>query len=98
MADAAAAAADGSTPPKKRVHSSKSRGMSRGRSASLAAPRDSSGLRDAAMANRATKMADKAQRRMNRAAKVGEADRVIQTKMPKHLFSGKRPKGSTDRR
>jgi hypothetical protein len=24
--------------------------------------------------------------------------RVIQTKMPKHLFSGKRPKGSTDRR
>ncbi len=29
---------------------------------------------------------------------AGEADRVIQTKMPKHLFSGKRPKGTADRR
>jgi nucleolar GTP-binding protein len=66
---------DGEGQPKKRIHSSKSRGMSRGRSASLAAPSPSSGLRDAAMGNRAVKMADKAQRKRNKMAKVGEADR-----------------------
>jgi nucleolar GTP-binding protein len=33
---------------------------------------------------------------MNRLAKAGEADRVILTKMPKHLFSGKRSNGKTD--
>ena len=31
-------------------------------------------------------------------AKAGEADRVIPNKMPKHLFSGKRGMGKTDRR
>lgn len=30
------------------------------------------------------------QRKRNLLAKAGEADRTIQTKMPKHLFSGKR--------
>lgn len=80
----------------KRVHSSKSRSMSRGRTASLAAPRSGSGLRDAEAANRAIKMADRAQRRRNKMAKIGEADRVIATKMPKHLFSGKRGNGKTD--
>lgn len=49
--------------------------MSRGRSASLAAPAANSGLRDAAMGNKALKLADKAQRKMNKMAKVGEADR-----------------------
>lgn len=43
-------------------------------------------------------MADKAQFKMGKHARAGEADRVIQTKMPKHLFSGKRGKGKTDRR
>jgi nucleolar GTP-binding protein len=66
---------EGELSAKKRVHSSKSRGMSRGRSASLAAPSPSSGLRDAAMGNKAVKMADRAQRKMNKMAKVGEADR-----------------------
>jgi nucleolar GTP-binding protein len=47
---------------------------------------------------RAQKMADKAQRKMNKRAKIGEADRTIITKMPKHLFSGKRGIGKTDRR
>ncbi|KAI8469936.1 MAG: P-loop containing nucleoside triphosphate hydrolase protein [Monoraphidium minutum] len=81
---------------KKRVHSSKSRSMSRGRALSLAPPSPASGLKDAGQRNKAVKMADRAQRRMNKMAKVGEADRVIQTKMPKHLFSGKRGKGKTD--
>lgn len=62
-------------PPQKRVHSSKSRGMSRGRSASLAAPAANSGLRDVSMSNKALQLADKAQRRMNKMAKIGEADR-----------------------
>ena len=47
---------------------------------------------------RAQKLADKAQRKANKRAKIGEADRQIITKMPKHLFSGKRGIGKTDRR
>lgn len=102
--------------------------MSRGRSLSVAAPAAGSGLKDAGARNKAVKMADRAQRKMNKMvggarrdaarrsgrqrvhtrcfspksltnpllghtlatpqAKVGEADRVIPTKMPKHLFSG----------
>lgn len=76
-------------PEKKRIHSSKSRSMSRGRSLSLAAPKPGSGVKDMVMRNKGIKMADRAQRRMNILAKIGEADRVIKTKMPKHLFSGK---------
>ncbi|MBW0506421.1 hypothetical protein O181_046136 [Austropuccinia psidii MF-1] len=37
-------------------------------------------------------------REPNRLAKAGEADRHIPTKMPKHLFSGKRKAGKTNRR
>lgn len=83
---------------KKRVHSSKSRSMSRGRSLSMAEPRPGSGLKDVAQRNKGIKMADKAQWRMNKMAKIGEADRAIPTKMPKHLFSGKKPGHSTRNR
>ncbi|GIL62619.1 hypothetical protein Vafri_16810 [Volvox africanus] len=83
---------------KKRVHSSKSRSMSRGRSLSLAEPRPGSGLKDVAQRNKGIKMADRAQRRMNKMAKVGESDRAIPTKMPKHLFSGKKPGHGTRNR
>eukprot|EP00201_Polytomella_parva_P017223 CAMPEP_0175061054 /NCGR_PEP_ID=MMETSP0052_2-20121109/13375_1 /TAXON_ID=51329 ORGANISM="Polytomella parva, Strain SAG 63-3" /NCGR_SAMPLE_ID=MMETSP0052_2 /ASSEMBLY_ACC=CAM_ASM_000194 /LENGTH=691 /DNA_ID=CAMNT_0016326873 /DNA_START=32 /DNA_END=2107 /DNA_ORIENTATION=- len=86
---------DTEAPPQKRVHSSKSRTMSRGRSMSLADPKLGGGLKDNSMMNKAIKMADRAQRRMNKMAKSGEADRVILTKMPKHLFSGKTPGHST---
>jgi len=85
--------------PKKRVHSSKSRSMSRGRNHSLAAPgtnRAESGIRDVEMRTKAFKMADKVQFKRNKMAKSGEGDRVIQTKMPKHLFSGKRKQGTHD--
>ncbi|PRW33236.1 nucleolar GTP-binding isoform A [Chlorella sorokiniana] len=84
--------------PKKRVHSSKSRSMSRGRALSMAAPEQSKGLKDAVQRNKAIKMADKAQWKLGRAAKKGEADRHIPDLKPKHLFSGKRPRGTTDRR
>ena len=42
--------------------------------------------------------ADKAQWKSGRLAKKGEGDRHIPDLKPKHLFSGKRPKGTTDRR
>ncbi|PNW77981.1 hypothetical protein CHLRE_10g459500v5 [Chlamydomonas reinhardtii] len=83
---------------KKRVHSSKSRSMSRGRSLSMAEPRPGSGLKDVVQRNKGIKMADKAQWRMNKMAKIGESDRAIPTKMPKHLFSGKKPGHSTRNR
>ncbi|KAK1779135.1 P-loop containing nucleoside triphosphate hydrolase protein [Copromyces sp. CBS 386.78] len=38
------------------------------------------------------------QRKMNRMARAGEADRHIGATMPKHLFSGKRTVGKTQRR
>jgi nucleolar GTP-binding protein len=50
------------------------------------------------MKSKAVKLADLAQRKRNKQAKAGEGDRVIPTKMPKHLFSGKRGIGKTDRR
>ena len=74
------------------------RSMSRGRSLSLAAPGQKSGLKDAVQVNRSIKMGDKAQRKANKLARKGEGDRHIPDLKPKHLFSGKRPKGSTDRR
>lgn len=95
------AAEDTATDPvevKKRVHSSKSRSMSRGRALSLAMPESGKGVKDSAQRNKAIKMADKAQIRMGRQARKGEADRHIPDLKPKHLFSGKRPRGSTDRR
>lgn len=63
--------ADGGAPPeKKRLHSSKSRSMSRGRSHSMVEPRPGTGLRDPEMRNKGIKMADKMQWRMNKMAKV----------------------------
>ena len=38
------------------------------------------------------------QRRMGKAARRGEADRHIPDPKPKHMFSGKRGIGKTDRR
>lgn len=84
--------------PQKRIHSSKSRSMSRGRALSLAQPDANKGLRDSVQRNKAIKMADHAQKRAGQDARKGEGDRHIPDFMPKHLFSGKRPKGSTDRR
>ena len=56
------------------------------------------GVKDVTQKNKALKIADKKQKTRNRMGKAGEADRVINTKMPKHLFSGKRGMGKTDRR
>ena len=44
------------------------------------------------------KLAKIAQRPRNQEAKKGEGDRRILTSKPRHLFSGKRKIGKTDRR
>ena len=43
-------------------------------------------------------MLKKSQKEMNQNARIGEADRRFMDKKPKHLFSGKRGMGKTDRR
>jgi len=56
------------------------------------------GLRDGAQAKKAQQLKFLYQRGPNRMAKASESDRAIKTKMPKHLFSGKRKSGKTNRR
>ena len=74
------------------------RSMSRGRALSTAKPIEGSGLKNMAQKNKAIKMGDRAQRRMGKMARRGEADRHIPDLKPKHLMSGKRGIGKTDRR
>ena len=61
-------------------------------------PRDKSGLRDDAQVTKARKKMKMAQKPLSKYSKKGEADRKIVTKMPKHLFAGKRKLGKTGRR
>ena len=56
------------------------------------------GLRDEAQKRKAKKLERKLQYGRNKDARRGEGDREIQTKMPKHLFAGKRGSGKTDYR
>jgi len=60
--------------------------------------RDVSGLRDEKQIKVARLKMKKSQTKMNQFGKAGEADRHIAAKLPKHLFSGKRGAGKTDRR
>lgn len=50
------------------------------------------------MATKVRKMHKTSQRKMNQFGKLGESDRHIAVKKPKHLFAGKRGAGKTDRR
>jgi len=61
-------------------------------------PRDQSGMRDKAQISKAKKMHKVSQRDRNMHAKKGEGDRVILNMRLKHMLSGKRGNGSTDRR
>jgi nucleolar GTP-binding protein len=56
------------------------------------------GYRDMAQKKKAIKMFKDSSKKRNKDARKGEADRVIPTLRPKHLFSGKRGRGKTDRR
>ncbi|KAL5718183.1 hypothetical protein ACHQM5_011116 [Ranunculus cassubicifolius] len=72
------------------------------RSRSLSRPRGEvvpgEGFKDSAQKLTALKKAYKSNKERNKQARRGEADRVIPTLRPKHLFSGKRGVGKTDRR
>ncbi|XP_038217662.1 nucleolar GTP-binding protein 1 [Zerene cesonia] len=82
--------------PAKRMRTEAS--ASRTRSVSRPA-RDEQGVKDVAMQKRAKKMAHVAiSKKTKKMGLKGEADRFIGTKMPKHLFAGKRGVGKTDRR
>ncbi|KAL1501515.1 hypothetical protein ABEB36_006822 [Hypothenemus hampei] len=62
-------------------------------------PRNEQGIKDLAMKKKLDKIAHRAiSKKVARMGLKGEADRFIGTKMPKHLFSGKRGTGKTDRR
>merc|ERR1712168_1484210 len=75
------------------------RSKSTHRSAShLSRTRDQSGLRDASQISKVRKIMKNKKTPMNQNAKKGEADRVILAKKPKHLFAGKRGKGTTSSR
>jgi len=72
--------------------------VSQHRSQSMSRTRDKSGLRDESQVAKARKKMKMAQKPIARYSRKGEADRKIPTKMPKHLFSGKRKSGKTSRR
>ena len=74
------------------VDDSTTRSVSRLRSQSRVAARDRStmGLRNVKQKTDADIMKKKTQTKGNMMGKRGESDRAIMTKMPKHLFAGKR--------
>ncbi|XP_028774029.1 nucleolar GTP-binding protein 1 [Neltuma alba] len=82
--------------------SKKQRTRSRSRSRSVSRPPTEfvpgEGLKDSAQKIKAVKLAKKSVKKRNKDARRGEADRVIPTLKPKHLFSGKRSIGKTQRR
>jgi len=65
---------------------------------SLTPSRATAGLGTEANMKRARKMKHDGQKKHNALGKIGESDRMFKSKMPKHLFSGKRGKGTNDRR
>ncbi|XP_074049322.1 GTP-binding protein 4 [Macrotis lagotis] len=85
------------TRKRKREESVPPTSKSRSRSCSRT-PRDVSGLRDAKMVKKAKTIMKKAQKKMNRLGRKGEADRHVFDMKPKHLLSGKRKSGKKDRR
>lgn len=88
---------DDDTPSKKqRLSRSLSRSRSVSRPPHEVVPGE--GLRDSAQKIKAIKLAKGSSKKRNKNAKRGEADRVIVNLKPKHLYSGKRSKGKTDRR
>ena len=85
-------------PPAKRLHTSRGRSVSRGAAALNAPLEPGSGFKDKTTRAKAAAMADKQQKVRNKEARKGEGDRVFLQSRPKHLFSGKRGNGKTDRR
>ncbi|RMX41753.1 hypothetical protein pdam_00005595 [Pocillopora damicornis] len=76
---------------RKRAASNGARSLSR-------PPRDQSGISSPEKKKKAKKLSKVVQRGINRMGKAGEADRKIATKMPKHMFAGKRKMNKVQRR
>lgn len=74
----------------------RSRSRSKSRAVVEASPGE--GFKDTEQKKKAIKLGKKAVRQRNNEARKGEADRQIVNVRPKHLFSGKRGAGKTDRR
>ena len=87
---------DVDTPNKKLRLRSTSRSRSKSRPPSEVVPGE--GFRDSVQKVKAINLAKKSAKKRNKDARRGEADRVIPTLKPKHLFSGKRSIGKTQRR
>ncbi|KAM1212219.1 hypothetical protein ACFX2G_003882 [Malus domestica] len=87
---------DVDAPNKKQRMLSRSRSRSRSRPPTEVVPGE--GFKDSSQKAKAIKKARKSNTMRNRNARRGEADRVIPTLKPKHLFSGKRSIGKTQRR
>jgi len=68
------------------------------RSSSKTIPRDKSGIRNEELQIKLKKDGYNQQKKMAREARKGEGDRHIYDLKPKHLFSGKRKSGKTNRR
>lgn len=83
---------------KREASASRTRSQSRSQSRPKSVTRDKSGVRDETMAKKVKTIARKAQKPFNMDARKGEADRRFLDKKPRHLFSGKRKMGKTDRR
>ncbi|XP_043700613.1 nucleolar GTP-binding protein 1-like [Telopea speciosissima] len=80
----------------KKLRMMRSRSRSTSRPPSELVPGE--GFRDSKQKVKAWKLAKKSVMKRNKDARRGEADRVIPTLRPKHLFSGKRGIGKTTRR
>ncbi|KAM0997555.1 hypothetical protein ACFX2I_007413 [Malus domestica] len=87
---------DVDAPNKKQLMLSRSRSRSRSRPPTEVVPGE--GFKDSSQKAKAIKKARKSNTMRNMNARRGEADRVIPTLKPKHLFSGKRSIGKTQRR
>ncbi|OAF70531.1 Nucleolar GTP-binding protein 1 [Intoshia linei] len=73
--------------------------MDKARSMSMIQPQhDLEGLRDEDMRQKSISIMHYSQRARNQDSRKGEGDRHVYTKRPKHLFSGKRKSGKTQRR
>jgi len=83
-------------PNKKLRLRSTSRSRSRSRPPNEVVPGE--GFKDSVQKSKALKLFKNSAKKRNKDARRGEADRVIPTLKPKHLFSGKRSIGKTQRR
>ncbi|KAF7176867.1 hypothetical protein CNMCM7691_004151 [Aspergillus felis] len=73
------------------------RAKSRARSQAATNRRDD-GVTDTTARSKAERLAKLGQKKMNRMARAGEADRHTTASLPKHLYTGKRTIGKTQRR